>query len=317
MAKVLVSDILQPDNWAAYQLNPTAEKTAFWQSGLVANVPDIVLPAGGGTINMPYFNDLTGDEETLNDQTALTINGLNAGKDVAVVIGRGFAFAANDLAEALAGADPIGAFMALIDRYQQRQNQKELINMLNGAFAAASMAGNVHDISAGATEPERAFNQDTFLDATQLLGDAKDGITAIAMHSAVENYLSKQQMIVYETTADKDVRIGRYLGKLVIVDDNMPVSAGTYTSYIFGPGAVGYAEAEIGPDSLETDRDILAGDTVATYRRRFLLHPRGIKWQGVPAGNFPTRTELAVGTNWARVYENKKIRIVQFKHKIA
>jgi hypothetical protein len=317
MAKTTIANLLTPANWTAYQVVPTAEKSAFWASGIVGDVAGITLPQGGGTVNLPFFQDLSGDEETLSDASALSVGNIAAASDVAAVIGRGRAFSVNDLAAVLSGADPLRAIMELLDRYQQRQAQKELINMLGGAFAAASMAGNVSDISAGASEAVRAINQTTFLDAGQLLGDAKEGIVAVAMHSAVETYLSKQQMIVYETTADKSERIARYLGKRVIVDDGLPVSSGTYTTYLFGAGAIGFSQDAIGEDDIETDRDILAGDTVATYRRRFILHPRGIKWQGTPAGNFPTRAELATGTNWARVYENKQIRIVQFKHKIA
>ena len=316
MAVMKVSDILKPENWDAYQAKPTAERTAFWASGIVSPV-DVTLPSGGGTVNMPFFNDLSGDEELLSDSSPLTVGNTTTSKDVAAVIGRGRAFGANDLAGVLSGADPIGAMMALLDGYQMRQSQAELINMLTGAFGAASMSGNVSDISGKGTEATRAINQTTFIDACQLLGDAKDSVSAIAMHSAVEAYLAKQQMIVYETTADKSERIPMYMGKRVIVDDNMPVSTGTYTSYIFGPGAIGYKQDAIGEGDLESDRDILAGDSVITYRRRFILHPRGIKWQGTPSGAFPSRAELATGTNWARVYENKQLRIVQFKHKIA
>lgn len=317
MAKTLISDILQPANWNDYGVMRTAELSALWQSGIVAAVPDITLPKGGGTVNMPFFNDLTGDAENLSDSSALTVGNIGTGKDVSVVVGRGRAFSVNDLAGVFAGADPAAAIIDLLAAYWARQMQKELVGLLGGAFAAASMSGNVSDISAGASEAARAINQGTFIDAVQLLGDAKDGVSAIIMHSAVESYLAKQQMIVYETTADKAVRIPTYMGKRVIVDDGMPVTSGTYTSYIFAPGAVGFAEDTIGDQDLETDRDILAGDTVMTMRRRFILHPRGIKWQGTPAGAFPSRAELATGTNWARVFENKQIRIVQFKHKIA
>jgi len=317
MAKTLISDILKPENWNEYGVHRTAELSALFQSGIVATVPDITLPNGGGTVNLPFFNDLTGDAENLSDSAALTVGNITSSKDVAAVIGRGRAFSVNDLAGVFSGADPAMAIIDLLAAYWARQMQKELIGTLNGAFAAASMSGNVLDVSAGGTEVLRAINENTFIDATQLLGDAKDGISAVAMHSATEAYLAKKQMIVYETTADKNVRIPTYLGKRVIVDDGLPVAAGTHTTYIFAPGAVGFAEDTIGENDLETDRDILAGDTVMTMRRRFMLHPRGIKWQGTPAAAFPSRAELAVGTNWARVFENKQIRIVQFKHKNA
>lgn len=317
MAVVKIADILKPENWEAYQANPTAAKTAFWASGIVSNVDGIVLPSGGGTVNMPYFADLTGDEELLSDSSPLTAGNITSSKDVAAVIGRGRAFGANDLAGVLSGGDPIGAMMALLDGYQMRQSQAELVNMLNGAFAAASMSGNVLDVSANGTEDTRAINNSTFIDATQRLGDSKGEVSAIAMHSATEAYLAKKNSLTSELDPATSERITLFMNKRVIIDDGLPVADGTYTTYIFGPGAVGYKQDTIGEGDLESDRDILAGDSVITYRRRFILHPRGIKWQGTPAGAFPSRAELATGTNWARVYENKQIRIVQFKHKLA
>jgi len=316
MPNTLVANILTPDVWNDYGVQRTAELSALFASGIVAAVPGLILPNGGGSVNLPFFNDLIGDAENLSDAAALTPGNITASKDVAAVIGRGRAWSVNDLASVLAGADPARAIMDLIAAYWARQLQKELINILTGAFSAASMAGNVSDISANAAAVDNSFNQNTFIDATQLLGDAKDSISAIVMHSATEAYLAKQQMIVYETTANKSDRVPLYLGKRVIVDDGLPVTTGVYTSYIFGQGAVGFAEEVIGAGDLETDRDILAGDTVLAMRRRFILHPRGIQWSGVPASTFPSRPELATGTNWTRVFANKQIRMVQFKHKL-
>ncbi|MBV5310835.1 major capsid protein [Chromatium okenii] len=317
MAVVKISDILTPDVWNAYGAQRTAELSAFWSSGIVASMDGITLPNGGGTINIPHFGDLTGDAEVLSDSAALTPGNITAAKQVAAIIGRGRAWGANDLATVFAGADPAAAILDRVAEYWSRQMQAELIQILSGVFAAASMSGLISDISAGASETVRAFNASTFIDATQLLGDAKSNVSAVAMHSATEAYLAKQQLIVYETTAGKSDRISYYLGKRIIVDDGLPVAAGTYTSYIFGAGAVGYAEGVVGASDIENDRDILAGENVFTMRRRFILHPRGIKWQGTPAGDFPTRTELATGTNWVRVFDAKQIPIVQFKHKLA
>lgn len=313
---VRISDILTPDVWNEYGQQRTSELSALWQAGIVANVPGIVLPNGGATINMPFFGDLSGDAENLDDATPLTPGGITTGKQVAVVVGRGRAFGANDLAGVFAGADPLQAIINLLAGYWSRQMQAELIKTLTGVFGAASMSGNVNDISGGASESVRSFNANTFIDATQLLGDAKDSLAAIVMHSATEAYLAKQQLISYETSADKSIRVPYYMGKRVIVDDGMPVAGGVYTSYIFGQGAVGYVEGTIGKSDVETDRDILAADDVVAMRRRFILHVKGTKWAGTPAGDFPSRAELATGTNWVRVFDNKQIPLVAFKHKL-
>jgi hypothetical protein len=61
---------------------------------------------------------------------------------------------------------------------------------------------------------------------------------------------------------------------------------------------------------VETDRDSLQGEDYLINRRHFILHPVGVKWQGNAAGTSPTNTELSTGTNWARVYEPKNVKVV-------
>lgn len=314
---VKIADILTPDVWNDYGVNRTSQLSAFWSSGVVAAVPGIDVPNGGAVIDMPHFNDLTGDAENLSDSTSLTPGKITTGAQKAVVIGRGRSWGVNDLAGVFAGADPARAIMDRIAAYWAREQQKELITVLTGVFAATSMSGLVADVSGGASEATRTLNAGSFIDATQLLGDAKGSISAVAMHSATEAYLAKQQPIVYETTADKSDRVPFYMGKRVIVDDSLPVASGVYTTYVFGSGVVGFSERTIGKSELETDRDILAGEDVMAMRRRFVLHPVGTKWVGSAAGAFPSRAELATGTNWQRVFDVKAIPMIAVRHRNA
>ena len=103
--------------------------------------------------------------------------------------------------------------------------------------------------------------------------------------------------------------------KRVIIDDSCPVASGVYTTYLFGPGAIGLGNGAA-PVPTETDRDSLAGDDILINRKHFILHPRGVKWVGTAAGASPTNTELTTGTNWSKVYEDKAIRMVKFVHKL-
>jgi hypothetical protein len=313
---VKISDILTPDVWNSYGENRTKELTAFMQAGLVAPVPGIDVPNGGATINVPHFNDISGDAENLSDSAALTPGKIDAGKQVAVVIGRGRAWSINDLSAVFSGADPAKSIMDKVAAYWARQNQAELINTTKGIFAAASMSGSVLDISGGAGAAA-VIGSSSFVDAGQLLGDAKGTLAAVAMHSATEAKLAKDQLIVYVQPAGQTDRIPTYMGKRVIVDDSLPVASGVYTSYLFGSNVFGYSERVVGKSEIETDRDILAGEDVLAMRRRFIMHPVGMKWVGSPAGAFPTRAELATGTNWVRVFDTKAIPMVAFKHKLA
>jgi hypothetical protein len=97
-----------------------------------------------------------------------------------------------------------------------------------------------------------------------------------------------------------------------------------YTSYLFGNGAfargVGTMESNplkggFGTDGVEIARLPLDSDTVLINRRRYILHPRGVKFTSVSvAGDSPTNAELETQTNWVRVYEAKNVRIVAIEH---
>jgi len=321
MAKTEVANVIVPEVFNPYVIQRTAELSQFYNSGIISRDPEIdnrvaAVGSGGTKVNMPFWNDLTGDDELLSDQDndALTPGLIAADKDVAAVLLRGKAWSTNDLAGALAGSDPMKAIGDLVAAYWARRLQVALFATLGGAFAAASASGNVHDIT-GEAGDAALIGASTFLDAKQKLGDSADKLTAVAMHSATYTYLQKQNLIDFIPDATGAINIPVYLGKRVIVDDGLPVDTGDYTSYLFGAGAIGYGEGT--PDvPTETDRDSLAGNNILINRKHFLLHPRGIKWKGTPAKLSASNVELAVGTNWERVYENKNIRIVQFKHKI-
>ena len=311
-----LSDVIVPEIFAKYMIERTAELSAVIQSGIATPAPEIVsqLAAGGEFVKMPFWQDLDGADDVLDESDIVPV-GHTTAQDVAVRLARAKAWARTDLSVELAGSDPFRALGDRVAVYWNRRDNVTLINTLTGAFGAASMSGNVHDIS-GETGAAAVISGGTFVDAQQKLGDAKDKLTAVMMHSATEAKLVKDELIEYEVAADKSTRIPFFMGKRVIVDDSLPVATGVYTTYLFGEGAIGYGK--IAPlNAIEFDRDSLTagGQDILVTRTHFVLHPRGVKW-GVTTTR-PTNAQLATGTNWTRVYENKNIRIVQFKHKLA
>lgn len=318
MAKTRIQDVIQPEVFAPYVIERTTQLSALFRSGIVTDVKADLgtdLKEGGKTITMPFWTDLAGADVVLSDTDALTVNKISAKKDVAVMHFRGNAWAANDLAAQLSGDDPMDAIAELVASWWARMMQNTLISTLKGAFAAASAATNILDIS-GSAGAAALISGSTFIDAAQKLGDAQGVLASIAMHSAVRAALAKKDLIQTMRDSEGNVTFDTFMGKRIIVDDSMPVSEGVYTTYIFGAGAIGFSEGGI-LNPTETDRDILAADDIMTSRRAFVMHPRGIMWKGTPTGASPTNTELETGTNWERVYEAKNIRIVQFKHKIS
>jgi len=320
MAVTKIADVIVPEIFTPYVIEKTAEKSRILTSGIAIANPKLneLVTAGGTTMQMPYWKDLTGADEVLSDQTPLTPGKIGADKDVACLLLRGRAWGANELAGALAGDDPMAAIADRVSDYWARREQATLVSVLTGAFAAASMSKHTLDKSAAAS----GIDGPMVLDAKQLLGDSADQLQAIMMHSAVFTELQKQNLIQYTTTSDGKIAFPTYLGYQIITDDGMPVDTSgqtpIYTTYLFAKGAIGRGEGT--PVSLtptETDRDSLAGEDFLINRRAFVLHPMGIKWKGTPAGVTPTNAELATGTNWERVYEDKNIGLVAIKHKIS
>jgi hypothetical protein len=319
-----IGDVIQPEVFNDYVIRRTMELSALVQSGIVQNLSEFdSLASGPNTlVNMPFWNDLTGDSETMKDDGALTPGKIGSDKDVARKHGRARAWGANGLSALLSGDDPMRAIADLVAAYWTRDMQKVLLATLAGVFASPSMAGHIHDIS-GETGDAALISGESFIDASQKLGDAKDLLTGVMMHSAVEAYLAKRQLIEYVQEKDQSVRVPYFMNKRVIVDDSMPYDTATKTgtAYLFGAGAIALGNGSH-PRIIATeiDRDSLAssGEDFLINRRIFILHPRGVKWTEADVADvFPENSELANGANWQRVYEPKAIRVVKHVFKIA
>jgi len=312
MPKTTVADVIVPEVFNPYVVEKTTELSALYQSGIVASSDELdsLALSGGRLINMPYWNDLDGEDEVLSDINALDVERITSGQDIAVLLMRGKAWSVNDLAKALSGDDPMQVIGQLVAGYWARRMQAAILSILEGVFAAPSMAPNVYDTDV-------RIDSDNMILASQCLGDAKSKLTGYLMHSAVEADLARQDLIDFTKDSTGSIEIPTYFGKRVVVDDGCPVNNGVYTTYIFGQGAIGYGEGAA-PVPTEPPRDALSGDDILINRRHFILHPRGVRWlDQVVADQSPNNAELANPANWLRVYEPKNVRMVKYTHRIA
>ena len=326
MAATLLSDVIVPEVFTNYIQERTAEKSAFFNSGIVSQDPEIdqQLSGGGKIIKMPFFKDLDDDDQVRQSDTSITVNSISTGQDEARLHARAGAWGAEDLSAELSGDDPMQAIGNRVADWWDRKLQAILISTLKGVFAdnSSNDSGDLildQTISgAEALTDSALISGPNILDAKQLLGDSKEKLTAIAMHSQLHTRLQKNDLIDRIPDSDQDVGWGMYMGHTVIVDDNCPRSASgadnasyEYTSYLFGQGAIGYGE--VNPKTpTETDRKAEDDEDRLFNRRNFLLHPRGIAWQEDSIANdFPTNTELEQEGEWDRVYEKKNIRLVK------
>lgn len=328
MAVTKLSDVIVPEVWVPYVQQQTTEKSALVQSGIIAGNPELnnLVTQGGKIINMPFFNDLTGDDQVVPNQgTNLSVDNITTGQDKAVLLIRGKAWGAHELAGALAGADPMQAIANRYVAWWNRQEQKILISILTGVFGTA-LSSHVNDVSSGTGEAAN-ITAGTVLDTKQSLGDAADVLTALVMHSAVYTSLQKQNLIAFIPNARGEVNIPTYLGYRVILDDGMPVSGEgadrVFTTYLVGSGAI--ARGEGVPTSLtpvETDRNSLGSEDYLITRRAFVLHPMGVAWKEPSeytnaADPTPANADLSAAANWGLVVDHKKVPLAAIKHKIA
>lgn len=317
-----LQDIINPTAlFENYVVNRTSELSAIFQSGIITRDSkfDQLASEAAQVHNMPFFTDLNGDSEDIVEGTSLTEAKIGSKMDTSTTIRRAKMWGATDLSAQLAGTDPMSAIGDLVAGFWARDHQKELLNILDGVFAATSMSDHVLDIS-GKTGKAAAFSGEAFIDAMQLMGDARNSLTAVVMHSATKSYLDKLNLI--QTIRQSDaVSFDTYMGRRVIVDDSCPAAAGSYTTYLFGEGAIAYGVGSpVGLVPVEVDRDKRKGSGVnyLISRKAFIMHPRGVAWKNKTRAHAESvsRTELKDAGNWERVYEPKQIRIVKFVHKL-
>lgn len=304
------------------------EKTAFFDAGIVTRngLLDEIASGPGKIVELPFWNDLDGSVEvnysTDDPSSSATPQKINQGSQIARKAFVNQGWQAADLASELAmGGTAMEAIRARTDRYFARQWQRRMVAACNGLLAdnvAANYSDMVVNVAAEATGSQTAdtrFNRDAFTEAAFTMGDAKSGLTAIAVHSAVHKQMVKNDDIVYIPDSQGQLTIPTYMGLRVIVDDGMTVTAGTtsgfkYTSVLFGAGAFGYGVGS--PEvPVEVDRGAAAGDgggiETLWVRNTWLLHPFGFQQTGTPAGVSFTNTELQAATSWARVLDRKLI----------
>ena len=323
MAITSLSDIGQlPQNISDYILQESTARSAFFQSGIMRTdvTPEVqaLLNAGGKTVVFPFFNDLTGSGQILDESTDLVVGKVTTGTGVAPVLERAEVWGSNDLVADFLGEDPMRLIADRVANFWTRHYQTMTLSMLSGSLG--SVTANVLDISA-LTGGAELIDADSVIDAQHLLGDRATDLAAIAIHSRVLASLRKQNLIDYIQPSEGGPRIPTYQGLTVIVDDGMTVSNGVYTTYLFARGSVLWGQGTVKTPE-EIDRNSLksGGQEWLVSRKRFMAVPTGVSWtpaNGVPAALTPSNAELAASGNWTRVFDQKNIGIVKFVHKVA
>ena len=310
---------------------PNLHLNALLQSGAIVGRPELAASmadqVGGNYLTTPLKGLIGGTPLNYDGVTNITATNTQTYSHSRVVVGRAKAWTEKDFSyDITGGVDFMQNVAEQVAEYWDEVDQATIIAILNGVFSMADTAGaefvdkHTHDVSS-VTNTEGILG---YMDATTLntaiqkaCGDHKSKFSLTLMHSAVATHLENMNVLTYLKYNDangiqRDLTIGQLNGRMVIVDDDMPIitsGSGTsalnkYVTYVFGQGAIEYTNcgAKV-PAEMSRDAATNGGQDTLYSRQRKCWAPYGISFTGIGEISTlsPTDTELATGTNWELV----------------
>lgn len=193
--------------------------------------------AGGYFVTEPIKGRIGGDPVNYDGQTDIGEGTERPTyKQTKICYGRANIWGEYDFASEVTGENFMAEAQEVKD-YWDGERQKTVLSILKGIF---SMTGGVNGafVEKHTYEVEGNLEADTLNRASQkALGDKKQNLGIMFTHSAVSTNLEGLNLINFlkYTDADgieRDLTIGTYNGKLVVVDDDMPSTevASTYAA---------------------------------------------------------------------------------------
>lgn len=258
-----------------------------------------------------------------------------------VVTGRAQAWVENDFSyDITGGTDFMDNVAQQVAEYWDGIDQNTLLAILDGVFAMSGtknlefVNSHTYDIT-GETGEDKDGNPLANVRTTTLntgtqkaCGDNKSKFTLAIMHSTVATNLENMNLInnLRYTDANgisREIGIGTWNGRTVLIDDAMPVeevaavegeggavTAEAYTkftTYVLGDGAFDYENigAKV-PYEMKRDPATNGGQDTLYSRQRKVYSPYGISYtKKSQASLSPTDDELKNGQNWTLVHNGE------------
>lgn len=271
-----------------------------------------------------------------------------------VAVGRAKAWVEKDFSyDITGGVDFMQNVADQVAEYFDALDQQTILAILSGVFAMSGAKNqefvekHTYDVTAQGDGKITATTLNSA--ANQACGANKKKFSLVFMHSDVATNLENLNLVAHLKYTDsegvqRDLELYTWNGKLVVIDDDMPVEevaaepetpavgkegeAGytpavpatpaytKYTTYIMGAGA--FTFEDIGAKvPVEMDRDPAknGGEDTLYVRQRKVFAPYGISYEKKSQASLsPTDAELKMGQNWTLVHsgetqENKRTYI--------
>jgi len=324
---------------------PNTKRKELIKSKAIRQRPDLAKAmadqTGGNYITTTLRGLISGSTPANYDgNTDMPKNSTTTFRHSRVVVGRMNSWTENDFSYDITGGEDFLENVAQqVAEYWSEIDQDTLVHVLNGVFNMTGTANKkfVDSHTYDVTAVENSEGKIGYMDATTIntgmqraCGDNKGKFTLAIMHSVVATNLENLKILVYLKFNDangieREIGIGTINGRLVLVDDGMPVeevapvaakgTPGTegyveaqegymkYTTYVLGDGAIEYTDcgAKV-PYEVDRDPDTNGGQDTLYSRQRKCFAPYGISFtQENMASLSPTDTELEDGSNWELV----------------
>lgn len=233
---------------------PNTKLNELIRSRAIRQRPDLVSvmqdQVGGNYITTPLLGLIRGAQPVNYDgKTNITSNSTKTFSHSRVVVGRANAWTERDFSyDITGGVDFMENVAQQLADYWDEIDQDTIVSILKGIFSMADTAGAefVNKHTYNVCSKTNSEGKTGLMDATTLntgmqraCGDNKGVFSLAIMHSFVATNLENLKVLVYLKYNDangmeRDLAMGTLNGRLVMIDDSMPVTqvektAGEYT----------------------------------------------------------------------------------------
>lgn len=324
------SKSFNPMAFGTYMENvPKLKRNELVKSGALKRNQEIAnafsSQTGTAYARLPMFGNLDGDALNYDGMTDITATTTTTFERGVIVVGRAKAWVEKDFSSDITGGvDFMSNVAKQVSEYWEEIDQDTLLSINKGIFSMTGaenkkfIESHTYDITANDVEAS-IMGADTLNKAAQqACGDNKGAFSLVIMHSVVATNLENLQLLKYFTYTDangiqRDLAMGSWNGRTVLIDDSMPTKVvpkteteeayTAYTTYVLGDGAFDYEDigAKV-PNEMSRDPYKNGGQDTLITRKRSVFAPYGISYEKKTQATLsPTNAELENGGNWTLV----------------
>lgn len=226
---------------------PNAKLNTMIKSGVLETNGSLksrlVDGVGGNKLVEPIKGLLDGDVVNYDGMTNIPTTSRNTFQQTKIAVGRAKGWEEKDFSTELTGVDWMKNVAAEVAEYYEGIDEDDILAIIKGIFDMKDTAGlsfadkHTTDLTNESTKTVGASTLNTAIQKAS--GDRKSIFTLIFMHSYVATNLENLQLLEYLKYTDangiqRDLGMATWNGRMVIIDDEMPVNETVTTEPVYG-----------------------------------------------------------------------------------